>query len=311
MTHYLGAPPSSDGGAELTAERWNRQIDAFDVDGLVEQLVACNANYLLFTLGQNSGHYCAPNATYDELVGIRPSKCSQRDLIADLAAALKPHGIRLMVYLPSGAPAADPVARKRLKWRWGRPGGWQLPGEKVGGRLVEFQRNWEAIICEWSKRWGTDVSGWWIDGCYFADQMYRFDDAPNFASLAAALRAGNPHSIVAFNPGIKVPVVCHTKHEDYTAGEARLSDMPKVVETCPGRFLDCSGRKVQYHVLSFLGESWCRGERPASPDEQIVDYVRRLNAKGAAVTWDVPIERSGRIPASFVEQLGAIGRSVD
>ena len=77
MTHYLGAPPSSAGGAELTAEMWNAQIDAFDVDGLAEQLVSTGAKYLLFTLGQNSGHYCAPNATYDKLVGISPSKCSR------------------------------------------------------------------------------------------------------------------------------------------------------------------------------------------------------------------------------------------
>jgi len=28
--HWLGAAPSSDGGAELTAEAWNSQVDAFD-----------------------------------------------------------------------------------------------------------------------------------------------------------------------------------------------------------------------------------------------------------------------------------------
>jgi hypothetical protein len=64
MTHYLGAPPSSKGGAELTAEMWNEQVDAFDVAGLVDQLASTGAKYLLFTLGQNSGHFCSPNDTY-------------------------------------------------------------------------------------------------------------------------------------------------------------------------------------------------------------------------------------------------------
>ena len=73
------------------------------------------------------------NGGANKLVGISPSKCSRRDLIADLAKALKSQNIRLLVYLPSGAPAADHEARKRLGWRWGRPGGWQLPGEAVGG----------------------------------------------------------------------------------------------------------------------------------------------------------------------------------
>ncbi|NQT87666.1 alpha-L-fucosidase [bacterium] len=307
MTHYLGAAPSSSGGAELTAEMWNKQIDAFNADALAEQVASTGAKYLLFTIGQNSGHFCSPNATYDTIVGIRPSKCSRRDLIADLAAALKKRELRLMVYLPSGAPAAAPVARKKLEWRWGRKGGWQLPGEEVGGRLVEFQRHWEAIVREWSMRWGKDVAGWWIDGTYFPEQMYRFPDPPNFASFAAALRAGNPTAAVAFNPGVRVPVVVHTSHEDYTAGEVNLPQLPKAVAACGGRFLERKGAKVQFQILTFLGKSWCRGDRPQWPDAKVIALVRELTGKGAAITFDVPISKAGVIPEPFITQLKAIG----
>jgi len=310
MTHYLGAPPSTAGGAELTAEMWNAQVDAFDVKGLVRQLVSTGAKYHLMTLGQNSGHYCSPNATYDKMVGIRPSKCSRRDLIAELADALKPHGIRLMVYLPSGAPAADPVAVKKLGWRWGRKDGWPRGGKLTHDRLVPFQRKWEAVIREWSLRWGKRVAGWWIDGCYFADDMYRFEDEPNFASFAAALKSGNPDALLAFNPGVKVPVVCHTKYEDYTAGEVTLARVPEAIRTCPGRWIERDGHKAQYQILSFLGDSWCRGEKPELPDEKIIGYVRDLNARGGVITWDVPIQKSGLIPRPFLEQLKAIGRAV-
>ena len=310
MTHYLGAPPSSAGGAELTAEMWNKQVDAFDVPGLVEQVASTGAKYLLFTIGQNSGHYCAPNATYDKIVGIVPSKCSRRDLVAELSQALGAKGIKLLVYLPSGAPAADPVARKKLGWRWGRPGGWQLPGEPVGGRLAEFQRHWEAVIRAWSLRWGQGVAGWWIDGCYFADQMYRFDDEPNFASFAAALRAGNPEAIVAFNPGVRIPVAAHSKHEDYAAGEVNLKQLPQAVAACPGRWLECEGAKVQFHILTFLGKTWCAGDRPQWPDEKVIALTKQTVEKGGVVTFDVPIEKSGRIPQPFVEQLRAIGRAL-
>jgi len=309
MTHYLGAPPSTAGGAELSAEAWNKQVDAFDEKGLADQLASTGAKYLLFTIGQNSGHYCAPNATYDALVGISPSKCSRRDLVADLAKALKAKNIKLMVYLPSGAPAADPVARKKLQWRWGSPGGWQLPNEPVGGRLVEFQRKWEAVIRQWSLRWGKDVSGWWIDGCYFADQMYRFDDEPNFASFARALKAGNPDALVAFNPGVRIPVAAHTKHEDYAAGEVNLDQLPRAVAACRGRWLECEGAKVQFHILTFLGTSWCRGERPQAPDEKVIALTRQIAGQGGVVTYDVPIQPSGLIPQPFVEQLRAIGQA--
>lgn len=310
MTHYLGAPPSSKGGAELTAEMWNRQVDAFDVTGLADQLASTGAKYLLFTLGQNSGHYCSPNAAYDRIVGITPSKCSRRDLVAELAKALGARNIRLLVYLPSGAPAADPIARKALGWRWGAKGDWQLPGEPVGGRLAEFQRHWEAIFREWSVRWGKSVSGWWIDGCYFADQMYQFEDEPNFGSFARALKAGNAEAIVAFNPGVRVPVVGHTKHEDYSAGEVNLPQLPKAIAACGGRWIECEGRKVQFQILTFLGTTWCQGDRPQLSDEQITAYTRQIADKGGVVTYDVPIQKSGLISKPFVEQLRAVGQAV-
>lgn len=310
LTHYLGAPPSSAGGAELTAEKWNAQVDAFDVAGLTGQLRSTGTKYFVITLGQNSGHYCSPNATYDKIVVIRPSKCSRRDLIKDLYEALEPHGIRLMVYLPSGAPAADPVAVEKLQWAWGRADGWPRGGPLTHDRLVPFQRKWEAVVREWSRRWGKHVHGWWIDGCYFADDMYRFEDAPNFASFAAALKAGNPDSIIAFNPGIKLPVVCHTKYEDYTAGEVTLRQLPRAVASCPGRWLERDGHKVQYHILSFLGKTWCGGEKPQLPDATIIGYTRQLIDKGAVITYDVPIGTNGLILEPFVEQLRAVGRAV-
>ena len=48
-----------------------------------------------------SGYYLTPNAAYDRLVGTTPSKCSRRDLVADLYEPLHRRGIKLMVYLPS------------------------------------------------------------------------------------------------------------------------------------------------------------------------------------------------------------------
>ena len=250
--HWLGAAPSSDGGAELTADAWQRQVDAFDVEGLARQLEAIGAPYFFVTIGQNSGHYIAPNAAHDAYVGIQPSKCSRRDLVTDLYDVLHPRGIELLVYLPSGAHAADPVAVSRLGWEWGFEGGW--PGGwhagRTGKRLVAFQRKWEEVMREWSIRWGPKVRGWWIDGCYFADEMYRYSDEPNFRSFAAALKAGNPDALVAYNPGVLVPVICYSEHEDYTAGEISTA-LPE----CSGPWVERNGHKARYHVLSYLGES--------------------------------------------------------
>ncbi|MBS3762336.1 MAG: hypothetical protein KGZ25_03420, partial [Planctomycetes bacterium] len=190
--HWLGAPPSSNGGKELRAKTWNEWVDDFDVEGLGDQLEEVGAPYFFITIGQNSGHYIAPNDNYDKYVGIEPSKCSRRDLVSDLYEVLHPLGIKLLVYLPSGAPAADPTATTQLGWEWGFEGDW--PGGygagRTGKRLADFQKKWESIVREWSNRWGEKVRGWWIDGCYFADEMYRHSNEPNFRSFAEALKAG-------------------------------------------------------------------------------------------------------------------------
>ena len=68
-------------------------------------------------------------------------------------------------------------------------------------------------------------------------------------------------------------------------------------------------RRVQFQILSFLGQTWCGGERPQKPDDEIVGYVRDLTAKGGVITWDVPIQKSGLIPEPFVAQLRSIGRA--
>ncbi len=297
MCHYLAGIPGGGGDAfVIEAETWQAQVEAFDVPALVEQVAGTGARYLLFTVGQNSGHYCSPNPVYDELTGLRPSRCARRDLIAELGDALSARGLRLLVYTTGGAPEWPPAAAAL---------GWVNNHRQPGHRLAEFQRRWNRILAEWSIRWGRRVSGWWIDGCYFAETMYAFADEPNWDSLRAALKAGNPEALVAFNPGVKVPIVSQGG-EDYTAGE--IAGALPVGRWHQGGFTTRHETVdgAQYHVLSFLGESWRLGE-PRFADELAAAYTRFVIANGGAITWDVPITPEGIIPEPFVRQLTAIG----
>ncbi len=303
FTHYLAETVAD--GENTTVEDWHRIVNQFEVERLAKQLKEVGAGYYFISIGQISGHYCAPNETYDSLVGSKPGKCSRRDLIRDLYTVLNPLGIKLMVYLPSHAPSRDLTAIERLKctptWNasiWNLKKGYKVV-EGIDERLSEFQKNWEAIIREWSIRWGGNVHGWWFDGCYYAERMYQHPDPPNFQSFATAAKAGNPDSIVAFNPGVKVPVISLSEYEDYTAGEISMA-----FPVCPGRWVN----GVQYHILSYLGSLWGKGEPRFTP-EFVYGYTQDVMSKGGVVTWDVPITREGLIPKSFVEQLKFLGKN--
>lgn len=296
MNHYLAdwiARREQTPERHMTVERWNELIDHIDVENLADQINSTGAAYHIFTIGQNSGFYDSPNAAYDRIVGISPSHCSKRDLIADLADAIHQRGMKFIVYLPSGAPGGDRAAREKLQWEGGAH-----PNR-------EFQRHWEEIIREWSARWGTKIDGWWFDGVYWPNTMYRSKEPPNFESFAAAARAGNPNSAVAFNPGVVYRTISITPFEDYTAGEVDLPD-----KWSPKRNLNGKVDGAQIQMLSYLGERWGTGDAPRFTNEEVIGWSRKVVDVGGAVTWDVPIRTDGTIAPAFLEQLTAIGKSL-
>lgn len=275
FTHYLTGP-------EMSAEEWNRRVDAFDVPGLVRQLEATGCRYYVITLGQNSGHFCSPNAAYDRYAAVQPSKCSKRDLVADLLTALAPKGIKLMLYLPCQTPNADRQAQK----------GFGLPEGRKDQPIDEaFAKKWAEVIHEWSARYGKGVVGWWFDGGY---QHIHFNNA--IARIYAdAVKRGNPDAIVAFNPGVMLKR--WVESDDYTAGEI---NQPRNTE-CSGRWVGTS----QWHMLSYLGPQW-GASPPRFTNEVVTEMTRNIIENEGVVTWDVPIQPSGLIPEPFVKQLTAV-----
>ena len=292
MCHYLAVPASTMDAHNLSIEKWNKQIDAFDVNTLVQQIARSGVDYLILTLGQNSGFFISPNSTYDKLVGRIPSRCSERDIIQEVAQGLDKYNIKMIVYLPSHAPAGDLQAVTGLSCTpaWDASL-WQLKPDMyevlpdIDTRLSVFQRNWEAIIREWSIRWGKLVEGWWFDGCYYGDIMYQYDDEPNFNSFATAAKSGNPGSIITFNKGLLNPLVV-LPVEDYTSGEygavLPVSFEPDI--------------KSQLHILTYMGEYWGRGKNRFSA-EFIAAYTQHVNDNDGMMTWDMPIQADGTLQA--------------
>ena len=65
-------------------------------------------------------------------------------------------------------------------------------------------------------RYGENVKGWWIDGCYAGFLKYN-DDL--LALYANAIWKGNPKALVAMNNGVRPYFAKHYSGDDFTCGE--------------------------------------------------------------------------------------------
>jgi len=268
---------------------WDECVREFDVNRFADAMAQAGAGYVIFTMHQRTRFLIAPNATFDRITGYKPGEaCATRDLVADLHTALSAKNIPLMLYWTGTGPSADAKANAAM--------GWQVPIAK------DWLLKWAAITEEYALRYGEKVAGWWVDGCYFKHGDLRYDDE-KLGILARALKAGNPKSIIALNPGVEL--AAYSRHEDFTAGEQnRFHEQPL------GRWLNGE----QWHILSYLGADrggnylgcgWCEpGTRYTK--RELAEYIFDVNHAGGVVSVDVLLFRDGTLDRSQLEVLKSL-----
>ena len=327
MTHWLYGPVDSnpkDGILNELVIEWNAKVDAFDTERLASQIASTQAKWFILTIGQNSGFYCSPNEIYDNISGYSLSKCSKRDLFKDIAVALKKHNIPILAYLPSGAPDKDIQAMEQFEWTdlslRGKNGeilrnanGFRQYEKTECTRLAGFQKKWEKVIRRWAEEWGDLCAGWWIDGVYFANAMYNFNEEPNFNSFAKALRSGNPDAAICFNPGIiriDYPYI-QSEEEDFSAGElSNYLYSPFGRKNIPDDFSDGYIGSAQLHLLNYLGGNWGQGPMPRFPDTLICAWTKYILDNKGSVTWDIPTDKNGEINNAFMPSIIELGKKI-
>jgi hypothetical protein len=265
---------------------WDECVRQFDVNRFAGAMAEAGAGYVVFTLHQRTRYLIAPNATFDRLTGYRPGEaCATRDLVEDLYQALHRKNIPLLLYWTGDGPREDAKAGPALGWKDPVP--------------ADYVRRWASVVQEYGERYGEKVAGWWVDGCY----SFIGYDEQKLGLLAAALRAGNPQRILAFNPGVQDKVRAYSRHEDFTTGEQnQFLDQPV------SRWVD----GAQWHILSFLGGGQSRiGAAWAMPGaryskQELIEYISDVNRAGGVVSIDVLLFRDGELDRSQLEILRAI-----
>ncbi len=227
FTHYIGFQPT-DGDLRSgyrPFRTWDERVNAFHTDTYAETLHEIGAHYAFITLMQGDRYMCAPNATFDRICGTKPGEaCSTRDLIADLIASLKKYDIPLFLYYTGDGPYADPVCGKKMGYR-----------DRENEYLTrEFVENWTSVMREYAVRYGKDIHGWWIDGCF---RYFGYGADEYFKPYRDAALAGNPDAIIAFNNGVSQPDVDRPEVLKYTAHIAhpmqKVRALEKAAETDP------------------------------------------------------------------------------
>lgn len=286
MVHFLKDNYVKEGASQ----EWNDVVDDFDVELFAQGCAEAGVGFVLFTLGQNDGYYCSPNAAYDSVVGIEPGMlCSKRDLPADLFGALDKKGIRLMLYLPGNPPIMNRLVTDKFQYTYG-----------VDSPTSQYtQARWEAVISEWSIRYGEKLSGWWFDGMYRGGIIETRSDMNlkhNISTHTLAAKAGNFNSIVSYNYGID-KIQSNSPYDDYSAGEES-----RIIQLPGNRWVDDG---VQWFHLTYLGDWWgAEGSRFST--SELVSWAKKVFEGSGVLCFDVHANKTGKINDDHLKQLAAV-----
>ncbi len=300
MVHWIPPGPGRETGTYLSD--CNAAVDGFDTARFLQQFADSGADWLIFTIGQNTGFYASPNSVLDGLAG--PGHCAHRDLVLELAQGIDRLGKRFIPYLPAEIKA--PV-QLHAAFAWN-------PADQS-----EYERRYTAFIREYSVRLGRLHHGWWYDGCYnwkaFRQAMRHWD------LWCDASRAGNPDAAIAFNDGsyccgLEKPI---TPLQDYLSGEIWELRGDRIVSGNPnegpvslvlptGRFVE--GTDCQWHGLLPIDCPWGYSPEATGPmdppkysDADLFSFVRQCLQVGGGVTLNVGIYQEGHMPAATLQQL--------
>ena len=273
--------------ADWTSERWNRVVEAVDVEQTADQAAELGAGYVVLTLGQWHRYACAPNPMIDSLWGLAPGQYnSRRDLPMELGKALAQRNVHMMLYIMADRQHALPS-----------PSGWTE---------TDRYENWIRVAQWYSDHYGTLCQGWWVD---FLNEDWTQDYRRRFTEV---LRHGNPDALVAssqYEISDFLHGHCLGAHAPNTAPD--WDHQRKFGKPFFGRW--DPDFTIQWHVLQYLGSYWGAVDTPRRTEE-LVEYASDVVRGGGVFTFDVGAYRFEdgetvpclEIPAAQLAQLRAV-----
>jgi hypothetical protein len=260
---------------------YKEAIDAIDVKRMAKVLNDCGAGYLLLNVNHGNPTCPAPIASWEAL---HPGWTTKRDLIGELADALEPYGIKLMLYM--NCPGVGKLV--------------QQAGTAIDVPTfseAEYSRQLIRVFEEFGHRYGEKVAGYWLDSWFQTIESY--PNLPNEA-INRAMKAGFSGRLVSVNHWAFPTEV---QWQDYWSGE--ITDLP--AKPFGSRYIRRgAGAGLQAHSAIYLDAPWfhikenTEMEPPRYTAAELAKYIRTCQRDQAPVTIGVGIYQDGSVgPASM------------
>ena len=264
---------------------YNQAVADFDVEAFAGQMEQTGAGFVVFTTSHAFQYFPAPLASLDKIL---PGRTTKRDLVADLAEALRKRGMKLFLYYHLGA--INDAA-------WLKASGfWETDTSR-------FFNNWQAIISEAGERYGEKLAGWWFDD---GATSYYYRSAP-WEKLNSAAKAGFPQRLVGFNPWeLNSP----TEFQDFFTGEGFQDPQGYnrlLTPAANGRYPSGTHQGLQVSACLITERDWAhtRRDTPLAGARwnaaQLTDLLKGFIAHKNVPIFNMEITQDGHLSPQSIE----------
>lgn len=276
---------------------YEQAVNDFDVEAFADTMQEIGASYVMFTTNHIDIVFPAPLYSWEKY---HSRKTTQRDLIADLIAALAKRNIKFFMYIHLPNAANYPPMTGT---------GFNFSNEDMQAmeHLDEYMRRLCEIFTEIGNRYGTGLKGYWLDGWQMAIAKYGIDPTEK---VYKATKIGNPDRLTTFAFGVRYPTC--TPWQDYACGETR------VIGALPvnGVYARGQNKGYPYHSIIVMDDDWWHDDydtRIADPQynaEQLSTYINGCRENGGMVTMNIGVYQDGTISEETKKVMAEVKKAV-
>lgn len=282
----------------------DQQAQDFHIPSFVQLVKNTGAKYVLWSFSWQSYQSDMPVSSIDTVIG-NGSYTAQRNLIGELAAALKAQNIRFLIYYHSGDNDNGWWSHQNFPTTT-----FQTRG--TGDRSVFFT-NWKAVITDIGNTLGPD-----LDGFFFDEGMIYYP--AKFEELESIARTGNENRLISWNPWV---MPRFTDFQDVAFGEVAPEHGEVVAGSAPlggnGIYVSGPHQGLLQHGMFILESSgqwgiYARNQKiptvQANSNAQLIDWVNSASSRGVPLSLNLSMYEDGTTSDADLGQLYALRNSI-